>query len=349
MAGGNRIRMKRLGMLGIAILFSISHVEAQGLSAPPVQIQDVAPLLDKNMQRLRSGDIRYTVRYVPSERVLKLLQDAIRDPSTPPIKLNMLQMTATRKVAHVRLRFQGNKIRYDFSEEETDGKTTRKQSSTWAFDGKVAWIHSQQEQTGSLMKEKDAILYDDLRCPSLMFSPFVPWSSWLQTQLHNSSAQFKAEVRRVPGGWLLEIADATNYVKRLFVDPSQGYLIKRTETLVNKRLTEKDEAVEVAEVEPSVWFPTKRNTIMYDDTGTELSRKNWEVTSLRINITVPDNVFKPDFPPGTRVSDLVNNRVYVVTTPLWTFRRTLIALLVIGLLIGFWWWRYRRPLQRVTS
>lgn len=43
------------------------------------------------------------------------------------------------------------------------------------------------------------------------------------------------------------------------------------------------------------------------------------------------------------------SQAYVVTAPLWTFRRTVIALLVIGLLIAFWWWRYRHLAQRTTA
>lgn len=339
--------MKRLCVFAI-ILFSVGSLEAQDFSGRPVQIQDVVPLLDRNMQQLRSGDIRYTVRYLPSERAQKLLRDTLHDPSASPVTLSLLRALTVEKISNVRLRFEGNKIRYEFNE-ESDGSIPQKQSNIWGFDGKIAWMYNKQERSGSLLQDKRAILYDDIRCPHLMHDPFTSWSYELGRRSQNPAAA-RATAKRVPDGLLIDIPDAANeaYIKRILADPARGYLVKRMMSLVRDRVTEKEEAAEVVEVQPSVWFPTKQITVVYDHTGAELLRKITEVTDLHVNVNIPQDVFEPDFPPGTRVSDMVRNRVYVVTTPLWTFRRTLVALLIIGILVAFWWWRYRLAGKRTT-
>jgi hypothetical protein len=342
--------MKRLCTFGIVALFSVGFLEAQGLSEDHLQLRDVASLLDRNVQQLRSGEIRFIVRHIPSERTHKLLQNALRNPAKSVHEIALLKALATRTVSNVRLCFQGNKVRYEFVEEEKDGQTTHKRSGIWGYNGRFAWMHGKQERTGSLLKDRGAILYYDPRCPYLMLDPFTSWSTVLETLSRSPSAS-RAVVRRVPEGLLLDIPSATNeaYVQRLLVDPARGYLIKRSVSLAGKRITGKDEAIVLTEVQPSVWFPTKQIAVIYDDTGAELERQVLEVMGFRFNISIPENIFEPQFPPGTRVSDMVHDRVYVATTPLWTFRRTLVALVFIGLLVAFWWWRYRRLFRRTTG
>lgn len=87
---------------------------------------------------------------------------------------------------------------------------------------------------------------------------------------------------------------------------------------------------------------------MCDDKGRVIFTTTIEVHSVKTDIDVTSDMFKPNFPVGTRVSDLINNRVYIVASPAWTFRRTLLALAILALLFGFWWWRYRLPNKRTA-
>lgn len=204
-------------------------------------------------------------------------------------------------------------------------------------------MYDSVKRTGSILKDKDALWCKDLRAPLLVYTPSTPWSVELQKQMQSGFLRSSALAHKESGLLVLDVpktADAS-YMQRLYVDPAHGYLVKRIESFNRGRLVTKDEAVEVSMVAPSVWFPTKWVMVSYDANGAELAREIVEVKALRVNVEIPDDVFVPDFPVGTRVSDMLHNRVFVVTTLLWTFRRTLIALVIIGLLTAFWWWRYR--------
>lgn len=88
--------MKRLLLL-ITVILMMAVTQGQSQSLGQLSAQDLVPLLDRNIQQMRSGDIRYTVRLVPSERARKLFREALRDPSASSQRVDLLRAFATQE------------------------------------------------------------------------------------------------------------------------------------------------------------------------------------------------------------------------------------------------------------
>lgn len=297
---------------------------------------DLLRVVDWNFVHLQTGDVSYNVLCVPTQHARRLLDQAQREYPPNPAKLAILQAHASTRKAFVRLRFCGAKYRYDYKE------GSGVQQGVFAFDGERYWAFDSAQQQGSILSEP--IEYADPRFPILAWDKQSRWSGKInqairERRLHRIGTLLHGTTRFL----VVAFSDADGSQWVLHLDPSRNHLLRQIDQLYRGKLSSRYEVMESVKVGSDVWFPTQVRETFYDAKGAPLSRLFIQVNRIKIGASLPDDTFSPHFPVGTRVSDQINHRVYIVTSPVWTFRRTLLALATLALLFGFWWWRYRLP------
>ncbi len=310
-------------------------------------INKLMRVVDSNARGLSAAEVRYKMRWIPSPAAGMQLQDV--SPQLAPFLSGVL---GQQREAEIRLLYDGSRFRSEYTEITRDrsGNIVASRHEYGGFDGRMGWLLSPESREGSL-----------LATPGLLVDPRIPfmvpyWNGIWSAKLAEAreagrirSIDFPASANYGEGEIMVVLARDDERTEKLYFAPKWSYMLRKQETFFRGRLSSIDEVTSAVEVSPGVWFPMRSVHILCDDSGREIVREVREVISVEKRSHIPISQFAPNFPTGTRVSDMVNNRVYVVTSPLWTFRRTLIALVVIALLTAFWWWRYRLRTQSIGT
>lgn len=248
--------------------------------------------------------------------------------------------------------FSGPKHRYERS---TSGAAVEKipayKQEVYAFDGREAKYFVPLAKEGAIRKADDlADTYSDPRQLGFYYSRSVT----LPAAMEKASREQRLKLLRTeahPQGptYVLQVDVDPDQYERLYVDASMGYLMRSREALSTRnrdQLFSREEILEARQYAPGLWFPTHWRSQGFTAEGDVWLQSDAVVRDLRPNVPVSDDLFRIEFPVGTRVSDYPSNTVYLASTPWLTFRRTLITLAIILLILGFRWWRRRATLSQ---
>lgn len=298
------------------------------------EAQDLVRRVDRNYQSVPCGEIVYSVETSPGEVVEELKRGGT---AASPFENAVANALAQKQKVTIRLLFNKDMYRYEYNDYIADSHHTTRKQLFVGYDGRRYWRYDPSVSEGSLLGED--VRGEDPRIPYLIYELGYPLSRRiLDAPPHTKASVLTLHGKQTPV-YLLSLP-GQGYTERLCFDPSKGYMLVRSDIFSSNRSKVTREVVEAKEIKAGVWFPIKTRTRMYDDKGRVIFTTTIEVHSVKTDLDVTSDMFKPDFPVGTRVSDLINNRVYIVTSSVWTFRRTLLALAILAMLFGFWWWRY---------
>lgn len=87
----------------------------------------------------------------------------------------------------------------------------------------------------------------------------------------------------------------------IHLDPAHNYLPVRS---IERKYDREFEVTEFRELEPGLWFPWKGRLDIPD------CKQTFEVTKVELNTPLPNELFVPQIPPGTRVRDVITGREY---------------------------------------
>lgn len=221
----------------------------------------------------------------------------------------------------------------------------------YAYNGQTAKYFVPQAKEGSVRKTDDlADSYHDPRQFGFHYDRKVTIAEALEKAWKDKKVKVLRVEERKGGPWfILQMDVDRDQYEKLYIDGSIGFMIRKRESFSKKekgRMFSRDEILAYTQYSPGLWFPTQWRGRGFTKNGRIWIEVQARVEDFQPNVEIPDDVFRVDFPLGTRVSDYQSNTVYITSTPLYTFRRTIVALLILSVIIAFRWWRYRSTRAR---
>jgi len=209
-----------------------------------------------------------------------------------------------------------------------------------AYDSKSFRVYRPSEKQGQILKDKHRSVDLDFYASSL----FIPISDEAQATLEQSTFYLPNALDYTPEGldgpyWsvrpTLETVDGfpchvleSKDLDRIWVDPSIGFAARfRSIRHPLKSLPPNDRPLmqssyftDYAEVGTNTWLPKQVTIVFFADARSPQNFWNrpnliqlMKVSKIKVNNDVPDSLFSFRFPPGTTVTDYVEEKYYYVT------------------------------------
>ncbi|MGO9115325.1 MAG: hypothetical protein ACLP9L_39435 [Thermoguttaceae bacterium] len=204
---------------------------------------------------------------------------------------------------------------------------------TLAFNGDACHHYQPAEMTGFIAREKDPYLDSDAYMRILA----VPISDKDRSLITKTDYFLPYALDRAKLGWKvcpkLEMVDGaechvleSKYRHRIWVDPQLGYAMRFRERywqvafrpVSHYLLGVRNEFGDFRQFADGMWLPERVVSVQYNTSAGRTKnlsnrvshRTIRQVSKLAINEQIPDTLFTISFPPGTLVTDTINNRVY---------------------------------------
>jgi len=100
---------------------------------------------------------------------------------------------------------------------------------------------------------------------------------------------------------VIEIEDGTPY--QITIDGSRGFNIINTQWFGPKNTKTLEDTTVLRQYDDGIWYPAERRRIRYYPNGTQKLEHIQKFSKLELDVKVPEETFKLEFPPGTKTWD----------------------------------------------
>ncbi|MGQ9488858.1 MAG: hypothetical protein ACUVTY_08910 [Armatimonadota bacterium] len=360
---------------------AICSARAQHIS-PDEALELLITHVDNNMDKIRSGQIRFTHTRQPTEegkRVLPKLAHQIPDAAGFVSSFLYVEtISGEMTFRGYKWSIQGHRLRDTSLAQKVlggsaGGQSTREEGQfVVGYDGRRTTIYNAAagNRSGAEIYDGMTTEFTDVRAPALYIHEETP-QRWSEV-LHHARQSGRLKVVRVEGEpgkrvfvlklilppppapvsdnpnvhWILHFAEEWGYMLRLW----EAY---QTTTYAGKTVTWKTSdfrVVRAQELSPGVWFPTETVEVSWSgEQGAPLtsplvpaSERRTTITLKEWNRPVSDRALRPRLPAGIVVYDRATGRYYREHYPLFGLPQTIGAVVILVLLGAFLWWRLRR-------
>jgi len=235
------------------------------------------------------------------------------------------------------------------------GRSRRRIAEVYTYDGRRTAGYTPATRDGYIRRSDDlAFAQDDPRQFGFYYSASITIPEAIAAAQRRGRLRL-CGVRAGPHGrtYTVELTTPDNLVERLYLDSSIGYLIKRREIFATrdnaKRLIGVNQILECAPFAHGCWFPTHILNRGFTQRGQVWALLEARVREFRPNIRIGRGAFRIRFPIGTRITDDRTGRVYLASTPWLSFRRSILALVLLCAAAALRGWRRRRPIAQIAA
>jgi hypothetical protein len=107
-----------------------------------------------------------------------------------------------------------------------------------------------------------------------------------------------------PGIYVIKVIgpeDGTPY--QITIDGSRGFNIINTQWFGPKNTKTLEDTIDLRQYDDGIWYPAERRRIHYYPNGTQKLEHIQKFSKLELDVKVPEETFKLEFPPGTKTWD----------------------------------------------